>query len=440
MTERLLQYIWQFQHFNNSQLQTTDAQPIQVIQPGSFNTNQGPDFLNAKIKIADTLWAGSIEIHINTSDWQQHNHSNDKNYNNVILHVVWNDDLDLHLPFPALELQNRVSKLMLLKYDELMHGKQFIPCEDQIQQVNTIIISTWKERLLIERLQQKTIYIESLLQQNNYHWEETFWWMLARNFGIMINSDAFEKMAQSIPVNLLAKHKQQLQQLEALLMGQAGLLEKDFKEDYPAMLQKEYRFLKKKYRLNQIHSQIYFLRMRPANFPSIRLAQLAALIHQSEHLFSCIKETVNFSDLLKLFNVTANDYWHYHYLFDETSAFKKKILGKQMVQNILINTIVPVLYAYGFFNKNEQYKNKALQWMGMVAAESNSITKGYEILGMENKTAFDSQAWIQLKNEYCDKKRCLQCAIGNKILSPKAPPILPEGEGKAEDLSENLSI
>ena len=417
MTERLLQYIWQFQHFNSSGLQTTDEQSLQIIHPGIYNTNQGPDFLNAKIKIDHTIWAGSIELHIHTSDWQQHDHSNDKNYNNVILHVVWNNDHELQLPFPALELQNRVSKLLLKKYDELMHATQFIPCEGQIRQVNAITITSWKERLLVERLQNKAQYVEKLLQQSKQHWEEIFWWILARHFGTKINSDAFEKMAQSLPLNILAKHKHQIQQLEALLLGQAGLLDKEFEEAYPLMLQKEYHFLQKKYKLNKIHASVYFLRMRPANFPGIRLAQLAALIQQSQHLFSTIKETDNINDVIKLFSVTANDYWHYHYVFDEATAFKKKTLGRQMIRNIMINTVVPVLYAYGYFNNNESYKNKAMQWMEQLAAESNNITNGFELLGIENKTAFDSQALIQLKNEYCDQKRCLQCAIGNRILS-----------------------
>ena len=416
MTERLLQYIWQFQYFNNSSLQTTDTQPVQVINPGIYNTNQGPDFLNAKIKIDDTIWAGSVELHIHTSDWQEHNHSKDKNYSNVILHVVWNDDVDLKLSFPTLELKNIVPKLLLKKYEELMQDTQFIPCEKQLHRIEPLLMISWKERLLIERLQQKTIYIERLLDKAKMHWEEIFWWMLARNFGIKVNSDAFEKIAQSISINILSKHKAQLIQLEALLMGQSGLLENEFKEDYPVMLQKEYRFLQQKYKLKQVHAPLYFLRMRPANFPTIRLAQLASLIWQSEHLFSQIKETVDFHKVEKLFSVTANDYWHYHYVFDETSSFKKKTLGKQMINNILINTVVPVLYAYGYFNNNESYKNKALHWMANIISEKNSITEGFQSLGVENKTACDSQALIQLKNEYCDHKRCLQCAIGNKIL------------------------
>ena len=416
MTERLLQYIWQFQYFNNSSLQTTDTQPVQVINSGIYNTNQGPDFLNAKIKIDDTIWAGSVELHIHTSDWQEHNHSKDKNYSNVILHVVWNDDVDLKLSFPTLELKNIVPKLLLKKYEELMQDTQFIPCEKQLHRIEPLLMISWKERLLIERLQQKTIYIERLLDKAKMHWEEIFWWMLARNFGIKVNSDAFEKIAQSISINILSKHKAQLIQLEALLMGQSGLLENEFKEDYPVMLQKEYRFLQQKYKLKQVHAPLYFLRMRPANFPTIRLAQLASLIQQSEHLFSQIKETTDFSKIEKLFSVTANDYWHYHYVFDEISSFKKKTLGKQMINNILINTVVAVLYAYGYFNNNESYKNKALQWMANITSEKNSITEAFQSLGVENKTACDSQALIQLKNEYCDHKRCLQCAIGNKIL------------------------
>ena len=416
MTERLLQYIWQFQYYNNGNLQTAEGEPLQILQSGTYNTNQGPDFLNAKIKSGKTTWAGNIEMHINASDWEIHEHSQDKNYNNIILHVVWNNDGVIALPFPTLELQQRVSSILLGKYEELMQSALFIPCQQHILKVSPITLVAWKERLLVERLQQRALYIESLLAKNNQHWEETFWWMLAKNFGAKINADAFEKIAQSIPVNVLAKHKNQVHQLEALLMGQAAMLDKNFEEDYPAMLRREYIFLQKKYGLQKVHAPIYFLRMRPANFPTIRLAQLAALIQQSQHLFSIIKEAIHVADIKKLLSVTANDYWHYHYRFEEQTAYKKKILGEQMIQNILINTVVPVVYAYGYLNNNETYKNKALLWMEQITAEKNSITKGFQLLGVENKSAFDSQALIQLKNHYCNYKQCLQCAVGNQIL------------------------
>jgi hypothetical protein len=416
MTERLLQYIWQFQYLNVANLQTTQCQQIQVFFAGIYNVNQGPDFLNAKIRIAETTWAGSVELHINSSDWKLHNHSNDDNYRNVILHVVWNDDLNHELPFPTLELKSKVSKLLLTKYEELMQNPHFIPCQNHLSSIDKFIILKWKERLLIERLQQKAVYVEKLLIQNKQHWEEVFWWMLARNFGIKINCDAFEKMAQSIPTTVLAKHRNQLLQIEALLMGQAGLLDKNFKEDYPIMLKKEYQFLKKKYQLKPIHQPLYFLRMRPANFPTIRLAQLSMIIHQSNHLFDAIKERTSAASVESLFDATANDYWHYHYVFDEAGIFKKKTAGKEMIQNIMINTVIPILYAYGYFNNREQFKTRSVGWMEEIAAEKNKITKGYELLGIENNSAFDSQSLLHLKKEYRDTKNCLACAIGNSIL------------------------
>ncbi|MBK9485988.1 MAG: DUF2851 family protein [Chitinophagaceae bacterium] len=416
MTEKLLQYIWQFQYFNYGDLYTEEGEALQIIHPGSLNSNQGPDFSDAKIKINATTWAGSIELHINTSDWKNHKHSNDKNYKNVILHVVWQHDINLNLPCSTLVLEDKVPKLLLSKYDELMNADSFIPCEKNIQQINSLTWQSWKERLLIERLEQRTQLIYDYLQKNNNHWEETFWWLLARNFGVKLNSVAFEKIAQSVSLNILAKHKGQIHQAEALLFGQAGLLDGVFAEDYPTLLQKEYRFLKKKYNLQKIEASLIFLRMRPSNFPSVRLAQLAMLVHNSLHLFSKIKESSDIKNIRQLLEVTANDYWHYHYTFDEISAFKKKKLGGQMIDNILINTVVPVLFAYGHYHGENSFKDKALQWLEEIKAEKNSITHGFTSLRVANKNAFDSQALIQLKNEYCNKKRCLDCSVGNKLI------------------------
>ncbi|MFM6925058.1 MAG: DUF2851 family protein [Ferruginibacter sp.] len=416
MTERLLQYIWQFQYFNRSNLVTEEGEQLQIMHPGNMNYNQGPDFTDAKVKINDTIWAGSIEIHVNTSHWQNHKHSSDKNYKNVILHVVWQHDINLNLPCSTLILEDRVPKLLLNKYDELMNAHTFIACQEHIQQVNSLTWQNWKERLLVERLEKRTGLILDQLQKNNHHWEETFWCLLAKNFGITLNSIAFERIARSVPVNILAKHKDQIHQLEALLFGQAGLLDEVFAEDYPVLLQKEYRFLQKKYNLRKIEGSLIFLRMRPSNFPTVRLAQLAMLVHNSLHLFSKIKEANDVKAIKQLLQVTANDYWHYHYIFDETSAFKKKKLGEQMTDNILINTVVPILFAYGHYHQENRYKDKAIQWLEDIRAEKNSITKGFEILQVENKTAFDSQALIQLKNEYCNKKRCLDCSVGNKLI------------------------
>jgi hypothetical protein len=414
--EKLLQYIWQFQYFNKSELLTTVGEKLQIIFPGKLNGNQGPDFINAQIKVDNTTLAGSVELHLKASQWNEHGHSSDTNYRNVILHVVFENDLMGDSPIPVLELQSRISNLLLDKYTDLMNSPTFIPCARSVIEVKEITWLSWKERLLAERLTRKSSIVFKFLEENNAHWEESFWWMLARNFGMKVNSDAFESMARSIPVNILAKHKNQIHQLESLLFGQAGLLSENFNEDYPKLLQREYNFLRKKYELKPVHNPVHFLRMRPSNFPTIRLSQLATLIQSSAHLFSKILEIEKVSEIKKLFDVTANDYWHYHYRFDEASSFKKKTIGKNMIDNVIINTIIPVLFAYGLYHKEEKHKSKAIRWLDELSAEVNSITKGFTNLKLSNKSAFDSQAFIELKTQYCDHKHCLKCSIGNALL------------------------
>lgn len=419
MTERLLQFIWQFQYFNKNDLSTASGESLQIIFQGQYNTNQGPDFSNSKIRVSNTTWVGNIELHVKASDWEKHNHQKDENYNNVILHVVWENNSVQHPSIPVLELKDRIPKILLQRYEVLMNTAGFIPCEKSIHTVPDITWKSWKERLLAERLMRKAKNVENYLRQSNHHWEEIFWWLLARNFGIKVNAEAFEEIARSIPINTLAKHKNQIHQLEALLMGQANLLKgsnNDDEEAYPKMLRQEYKFLKNKYSLEPCNNAIFFLRMRPGNFPTIRLAQLAALVLGSSHLFSKIKEATSLDEIKKWFDVTANDYWHYHYQFADISSFKIKNLGSAMIENIIINTIAPILFAYGNYNNEEKYKLKALQWLEETSAENNAITRGFKALKINNKNAFDSQALIELKNEYCSKKRCLDCSAGNAIL------------------------
>jgi hypothetical protein len=416
MTEKLLQYIWQFQYFNTSELQTTAGEHLQIIFPGQLNTNQGPDFSNAQIRIDDTLLAGSVELHVKTSQWNEHGHSADRNYKNVILHVVFENKGVADSPIPVLELQPRISGLLLDRYTRLMNASSFIPCGHSISEINPLTWLSWKERLVAERMTRKATQVFELLEQNQFHWEESFWWLLAKNFGIKVNAEAFEAVARSLPLSLLAKHRNRVHQLEALLTGQAGLLKADFKDPYPKLLYREYCFLKNKYGLPTIHAPVQFMRMRPGNFPTLRLSQLAALIAGSDHLFSAVMETEKLAAVKKLFDVSVSDYWHDHYRFDEASAFKKKPVGQEMVVAIMINTIIPVLFAYGLHHKEEKYKNKAILWLDQLPAEINSITKGFCGLGLSNKTAFDSQAFIELKTQYCHPKHCLQCAVGNGIL------------------------
>ncbi len=417
MTERLLQFIWQFQYFNRTQLTTAEGDELNILRPGTSNVNQGPDFLDARIKVNGTTWVGNIELHIESSNWVDHNHSNDTNYNNIILHVVWLNDVVLNLPFPVLELSSKVSKILLSKFDDLMNARRFIPCENSIAQVDRLTWTGWKERLLVERLQMKSAILFRFLEENNNHWEESFWWLLARNFGVSVNTDAFEIIARSLPLQLLAKHKSQLHQAEALLFGQAGLLNTEFTEAYPAMLKKEYAFYRNKYKLHPIQVPLHFLRMRPGNFPTVRLAQLAMLIHQSTHLLSVIRETTTLQELRNLFDVTANDYWHYHYTFNELSEYREKKTGRQMIDTLIINAVLPILFAYGHYHKQQEYKDRVIRWFEELQPEINKITTGFTAISVENKTAFDSQALIQLKHAYCDEKRCLECSVGKRLLT-----------------------
>jgi hypothetical protein len=420
MNERLLQFIWQFQYFNKNELLTEQGETLTIIHPGHYNTHQGPDFHDAKIAIGNTTWAGNIEIHIKSSDWIRHNHTADKNYSNIILHVIWQNDsvisYDSGSVLPALSLHNLVPKLLLDRFRELMQHEAFVPCDAHLPVLDEMKWLAWKERMAVERLQRKSGLVLNLLKEANNHWEEVFWWLLARNFGMKVNADIFESVARSLPVSILAKHKNQIHQIEAFLLGQAGLLEHDFEEDYPRLLKREYLFYQKKYQLKPVNVKPFFLRMRPANFPTIRLAQLAMLVNKSSHLFSKIKEIDSVTAAKELLNVTANDYWHYHYKFDEAGEYHPKQLGKQMTENIIINTAVPVLFAYGLLNKEETIKDKALQWLTELAAEKNTITQKWTAHLVSNNNALESQALIELKNSYCNVRRCLECSVGNAVL------------------------
>ena len=418
MNERLLQFIWQFKHFNQTSLSTTDGRLLQVIFPGNFNRNAGPDFSEARIKIEETFWVGNIELHVKASDWLLHNHSTDKNYDNIILHVVWINDETLYdknnQPITTLELQSLVPKILLQQFENLMHNADTIPCAFALPVLNEVSWLSWKERLIVERLTEKSNAILALLFQCNNNWEDVFWISLCRSFGMKVNADVFEQIAKSIPVNLLSKHKNQIHQLEALLLGQAGLLQEKFED--AIVLHKEYNFLAKKYALKPVNKQPAFLRMRPSNFPTLRLAQLAMLVYQSNHLFSKIKSAEKVNEIFQWFDVTANDFWNYHYTLNDATAYQPKAVGKSFIQHIIINTIAPVLFAFGLHKNENVWKEKALNFLMDLQPEQNIITKQWKAYNVANKNALESQALIHLKNNYCKFKKCLDCAVGVKLL------------------------
>ena len=387
------------------------------MNPGLFNHNQGPDFLDARIRISGTILAGNIELHLTEADWTRHAHSNDPNYRNIILHVLWEHPGRVRLSLPTVVLRDRVSKILLQRYGELMHSKFLVPCANSIHKVPALTWLKWKERLLAERLIRKSGLVQQYLHQSNQHWEEVFWWMLARNFGTSINSEAFEAVARSLSLTILARHRNHVHQLEALLLGQAGLLNKEFHCAYARLLVTDYNFYRFKYQLQPISMQVHFLRMRPGNFPTVRMAQLAMLLHRSKAMFAQIKDVQTVKDLYAILHVTASDHWNTHYVLDEPAAFKAKSLGVQMIENIIINTIVPMLFAYGHLRHEQHCKDKAMNWMEQLAPEKNTITNQWASLGLANEHAWDSQALIELKKEYCDARRCLECSVGNSLLS-----------------------
>ncbi|MFL5753107.1 MAG: DUF2851 family protein [Bacteroidia bacterium] len=422
MNEDFLHYVWKYRLFDQSDLKTTKDEAIRILHPGEHNLNAGPDFFNAKIKYADTLWVGNVEIHIKASDWRKHFHQEDEAYNNVVLHVVLEDDEEISSRngnlVPALELKYRILPHVLSNYRLLDSGKSLIPCGSGITDVPSFILSSWLERLMIERLEEKTKVIKESLIENHSNWEETFYYFLAQNFGFRINAQPFLQLAKSLPLNLLAKHRSSLLQLEALLFGQSGMLSETFSGKYPRELQNEYAFLMHKNSLRPMQKEAWkFLRMRPGNFPSLRIAEFASLIHTSSALFSRIIESGSIEELKSFFKVNVSEYWKTHYVFDRQSVAKEKRVGEEALENILVNTAIPFLFIYGKEKKQEAYCKKALGFLESLNAEDNSTIRKFVSLGIKPRDALQGQAMLQLYNRYCSLKKCLHCSVGNQLLS-----------------------
>ncbi len=421
MTEEFLHHIWKFRLFNQLNLESTAGETIEIVKVGNHNFDAGPDFFNAQLKIGNTLWAGNVEIHVNASDWKKHLHQQDKAYDNIILHIVHNADELIYRAsgklMPTIELKDKFDKKIYQNYLNFKSNSDWIPCEKLIHTVPQLLINSTLDRLLLERLERKSIFITDSLKINNNNWEETFYQLLARNFGFKTNSEPFELLAKSLPSIFLAKHKNSLLQIEAMLFGQSGLLNEHLEDKYLQTLQNEYIFLKQKLKLQPIDAHLWkFLRLRPVNFPTIRIAQFANLIYNSTHLFSKIIETEKCNDLQTLMNVDVSDYWQSHYVFDKASPLKTRHLGEESVNNIIINTVVPFLFVYGKQHGEVKYVDRALQFSEQTTGENNAIINKWNTLGLPVKTAYSTQSLLQLKNEYCNQKKCLSCAIGNYLL------------------------
>lgn len=416
MEEKLLQYIWQYQLFNRNNLETVNRDPVIILNQGSLNHLAGPDFINARIKIGHTEWAGNIEIHNKSSDWKLHGHDNNEAYRNVILHVVFEHDL-VSFHRPTLELNTRISNLLLDKYRSMMLMHHPIACNQLLQNVSEFEMNLWKQRIMAERLEAKSNRILEQLKETKLDWHQVFYEEMAYNFGLKTNANIFKEVAKRLPIRLLAKYKNDLQKIEALLFGMAGFLTPNFTEKYPIQLQSEFYFLKNKHQLLPIKKVNWnFGRIRPASFPTIRIAQFASLIYKSKALFSNLMNTKSVKQIESFFNATPSKYWENHYLFEKKSEQKIKRLGRSKIQNIIINTIVPFQFIFGKHENKDKLSENALKLLEQLPRESNKITKEWEKLKVKNKDAFDSQALTHLFKKYCQPKKCLDCRIGHILL------------------------
>jgi len=402
-----------------SDLETTSGEPITIINCGRLNTDAGPDFSEARIKIGNTILVGNVEIHTKSSDWLRHGHHKDPAYSNLILHAVYeNDAIDIAANTPTLVLKDIIPAHIIARYSGLIKTTDKLPCTGQHTIVKDITKEGWLSRMLAERWEQKLADWNVMLENSAEDWRNLLYWRMAANFGFKTNAMPFLLLAQSLPLNIPTRHKDDLQQLEAIFFGQAGMLDKDFEDDYPRALQKEYDYLRKKYQLKPINGALWkFLRMRPANFPTVRIAQFAALVHRSLHLFSQILETHSVKEIEPLLDIKASEYWDTHFRFDAVQEQPSpKTLGHSSIENIIINTIAPIQFLYAARQDTARRQEQALQLLEAVPAEKNNITRLWEENNWPAANAAQSQALLQLYNNYCTSKRCLECTVGLNIL------------------------
>lgn len=423
MKEDFIHYIWKYKKFSFSNIKTSDGEELTILNSGDYLQKEGPDFFNAQIIIADQKWAGNIEIHVKSSDWYLHRHEKDANYNNVILHVVWIHDAPVfrkdNSEIPVFEIKNYVSQDVQHTYKELSTKKSWIYCENQIKNIDSFVLANWQERLFLERLEEKAKPIQELLTETHQDWEAVLFYLLAKNFGLNTNGDAFYKIAKSLTFSLIQKESLEVIYLEALLFGQANLIPADVEDNYPKELKDWYDYLAIKYKLNKpTLENIQFFQHRPDNFPTIRLAQLAMLYHLQRNLFSKIISTKNLTEIQSLFDLSVNGYWKTHYNFDKPSPKKGKSLSREFINLLIINTIIPIKFAYAQ-NQGKESVEILIDLLATIPAEKNNIIEKFSIFGIKSKNAFQTQALLQLKNNYCNSKKCLNCAIGLDLLKIK---------------------
>lgn len=424
MRESFLHFIWQFQYFDKSDLKTETGETVEILKTGMPNPDSGPDFSRARVRIAGIEWHGDIEIHVRASDWYRHKHETDGAYNKVILHVVAENDGPVHRSdgtlMPTLCLKNRADTEKLQNFEKLIAGKSPLACGNLLHSVEPIIRADMREKALIGRLREKAGAVKQLINSVNGDRDEAAYILLARAFGFKLNADAFETLARSLPLHILLKHGDSLLQTEALFFGQGGFLDEEIPDPYYMLLQREYNFLAKKYNLLPSKSEHYiwkFSKVRPANFPTLRTAQLASLIAEHGRLYDTLIHTSEAKEFLTLFSVPVSDYWNFRYDFHKISPRKtSSALGRGSIQNLIINVVIPLLVCHALDKDDDSYTEKALRLLEELPAEKNKIIRIWENLNTEVKNAADTQAYIGWYKNYCKPKRCLNCGVGQALV------------------------
>ncbi len=423
MKEAFLHFIWQERLFETSALTTVDGEGLEVVHPGIPNRDEGPDFVGAQVRVGGVLWAGDVEIHLRSSDWYVHGHYGDPRYDAVVLHVVAEHDEVVRRGNGEVipEVVLRWDPVLTEAYERLMRSRAWVACGDDLHRLDPFVVRHSLGRLLAERLEYHASHFLPDLEETARDWEEVLYRHLARGFGLRVNARPFYEVARSLPLRYLARHRDNLLHVEALLFGQAGFLEEElFGDDHYEALKKEYRHLRNKFSLEPLPAHRWRrMRMRPSAFPAVRLAQFARFIHSRENIFSHIIRSPDMSALEPLFRITADGYWEEHFEFNKPSRRRKKSFGKEAFFLVLINIVIPFYFIYGKINGLDDYRERALELLEALPAERNAIVRGWAAAGVGADSAFYSQALIHLKNEYCNRQRCLECPLGRRIMRAK---------------------
>lgn len=420
MTEEFLYYIWKYRLLSDQVLKSTAGEEIKLLYPGDRNHDQGPDFRDARVIIDGVLWAGNVEIHVKSSDYFKHGHAGDPLYESIVLHVVYEEDVKIG-DTVCLELKQRIDPVQFERYHEFVSSKEWLSCGNSLAAVNPIIVRAWTTRMAVERLEAKSLRIAALYEQTTRSWEETLYILLARGYGFSVNAEPFEALARKVPYMIIRKYRHRLVQVEALLFGMAGMLDEHFTEPYVQLLQNEFKSIGRRLTTPQLQKHYWkYHRMRPANFPDLRIAQMAAVIAREQDIFSMVIGLSEMDKVIECLSVIPSAYWNDHFRLGHASEPQGGMIGQSSCEGLMINAVIPFLFFYGKEKKVDSYCEKAITWLELLHAEQNRLVKRFGFVGVKCLNAADTQGLIHLEKHYCSKRRCLECVIGRKLINEQS--------------------